>query len=144
MTTQQNEVSAMELSIRQRRLAVVKKVLRTIYGVGFMAAGVSHFVITDHYAKTVPPYLPAPELLVYLSGAAATILGALLLWSKTSRYAAWGVIAFLLAVFPSNIHMALHPEQYPHIPELSLWLRLPLQTLLISLAYWLSKRDPAT
>ncbi len=128
------------LQVTHLNLHRLKIIFRIIYGVGFIAAGISHFVITDHYAKTVPPYLPAPEILVYLSGAAATVLGALLLWPKTSRYAAWGIIAFLLAVFPSNIHMAMHPEQYPHIPELSLWLRLPLQTLLISLAYWLSKR----
>jgi uncharacterized membrane protein len=118
----------------------IKNIFRIIYGVGFIAAGISHFVITDHYAKTVPPYLPVPEILVYVSGFAATVLGALLLWPMTTRYAAWGIIAFLLAVFPSNIHMAMHPELYPQIPELSLWLRLPLQTLLISLAYWLSKR----
>ena len=117
-----------------------KNIFRIIYSVGFMAAGISHFVIPDHYIKTIPPYLPAHEVLNYLAGLAATVLGALLLWPKTTRYAAWGIIAFLLAVFPSNIHMAMHPEQYPHIPELSLWLRLPLQTLLISLAYWLSKR----
>jgi uncharacterized membrane protein len=140
MSAQQEDVPVKEPSVRQRRLAVVKKILRLVYGVGFIAAGISHFVIPDHYINTIPPYLPAHEALNYLAGAAATLLGALLLWPATTRFAAWGIIAFLLAVFPSNIHMAMHPELYPQIPELSLWLRLPLQTCLVTMAYWLSRR----
>lgn len=122
------------------RLALVKKILRLVYGLGFFAAGISHFVIPDHYIKTIPPYLPAHEVLNYAAGTVATVFGALMLWPATTRYAAWGLIAFLLAVFPSNLYMANHAELFPQYPEWSLWLRLPLQTCLITLAYWLSRR----
>ncbi len=118
----------------------MKSIFRIIYGLCFIIAGTSHFLIPKFYEQLVPPYLPAPWLLNIVSGAAEIVLGALLIWPATSRWAAWGLIALLLAVFPANIHMALHPEQFPQYAAWSLWLRLPLQTLLISLAYWLSKR----
>ena len=35
--------------------------------------------------------------------------------------------ATLVAVYPANIHMALHPERFPKIPAAALWARLPLQ-----------------
>ena len=135
-----NDVPATQPAAQRSRLVVVKKVLRIIFGIGFIAAGISHFVIPDHFVKTIPPYLPAHEVLNIVAGVAATILGALLLWPATTRYGAWGLIVFLLAVFPSNIHMATHADQYPQFPETILWLRLPLQTMMITVTYWLSKR----
>ena len=45
-------------------------------------------------------------------------------------------------MFPVNVLMALHPERFPQFAPVGLWLRLPLQTLLITLAYFLS-RDKA-
>jgi hypothetical protein len=41
----------------------------------------------------------------------------------------------LAAVYPANIHMALHPEQFPKIPRLALYARLPVQ-LLFALMTW--------
>jgi uncharacterized membrane protein len=50
-----------------------------------------------------------------------------------------GADALLIAVFPANIHMALHPELYTYASPLTLWLRLPLQFVLIALAYWYTR-----
>jgi len=33
----------------------------------------------------------------------------------------------------------MHPELYPNIPVIGLWLRLPLQGLLIAWAYWYTR-----
>lgn len=54
---------------------------------------------------------------------------------RWSRLAAWGLIALLIAVFPANVHMAMHTELYAWASPLMLWLRLPLQGLLILWAY---------
>jgi len=62
------------------------------------------------------------------------LLGILLLIPRTSRLAAWGIIALLIAVFPANVHLYLHQEILPAPPILHL-LRLPLQVLLILWAY---------
>ena len=46
-------------------------------------------------------------------------------------------IATLVAVFPANLHMALHPERYRKIPPWALYARLPVQALFI---YWVLAR----
>lgn len=88
------------------------------------------------YVKIMPPYLPFPLILVYLSGFIECILGLCLCIPRFTKVAAWGIIALLIAVFPANIQMALHPMLTPGIAYPLLLLRLPLQGLLILWAYW--------
>lgn len=97
----------------------------------FIASGILHFAKTGFYLRLMPRYLPYPKPLVLISGAAALLLGLLLLFPETSRLAAWGLAAYLVAVFPANLHMALHPEVFPKIPAWLRWARLPLQGILI-------------
>lgn len=91
-------------------------VTRYVLGLLFIAAGLSHFLHTDFYISIMPPYLPWPLTLVYISGVAEMILGALLC-TRPMIWAAWGLIALLIAVFPANIHMAIHPDRYPMFSE---------------------------
>ena len=116
-----------------------KTVTKVIFGLLFIGAGVNHFVDTPFYLSIMPPYLPWHYSLVIASGVAEVVLGIGLLIPKLSRLAAWGIIALLIAVFPANIHMATHPELYPTIPEIALWLRLPLQAVLVLWAYWYTR-----
>jgi len=118
---------------------LLKYTSRCLYGLFFMAAGVNHFLNTPFYVSIIPPYLPWPVALVYISGVAEIGLGGLLLFERWSRLAAWGLIALLIAVFPANVHMALHPELYPWASALGLWLRLSLQGVLIAWAYWFTR-----
>lgn len=101
----------------------------------FIAAGTLHFARPDFYVRIMPPWLPYHVELVYLSGAFEIGLGLLLLFPNTTRLAAWGLIALLIAVFPANLHMALNPDLFPLFPAWLLYLRLPLQGLLI---WWAS------
>ncbi len=89
----------------------------------------------------VPPYVPEPELMVQVSGIAELLLGILVIVPATRRRAAWGLIALLIAVFPANIHMALHPELFPDMTPVFLYLRLPFQGLFIFWA-WIYARKP--
>ena len=120
-----------------------KRVARYVFGAGFIIAGANHFVMTGFYVSIVPPYLPWPLALVVISGLAEIGLGALLLARRWSALAAWGLIALLVAVFPANLHMALHPDLYPWAPVAALWLRLPLQAVLIAWAYWHTRPEGA-
>jgi uncharacterized membrane protein len=113
-----------------------KRLARYLFGAFFVLAGLNHFLMTGFYVGIVPPYLPWPLALVIISGLAEIGLGALLLVQRWSVLAAWGLIALLIAVFPANLHMALHPALYPWAPVALLWLRLPLQAVLIAWAYW--------
>lgn len=114
----------------------IKLALKYLLAAAFILAGLNHFINTDFYVRIMPPYLPWPVLLVYLSGVAEIVLGLLLPVAKFTRVAAWGLIALLVAVFPANIHMALNHELYPQYNVMVVWLRLPLQIVLIAWAYW--------
>jgi len=120
-------------------MRLVKRVMQWLFGVLFVAAGANHFLNAQFYVSIMPPYLPWHEALVYLSGLCEIVLGGLLLIPKFTTSAAWGLIALLLAVFPANIHMALHPDLYPGLSAWMLWLRLPLQGVLIAWAYWFTR-----
>ena len=123
-------------------MAVFKNLLRYLLGLLFIAAGTNHFWHTAFYVAMMPPYLPLHLALVYLSGAAEIGLGALLLFSRWQILAGWGLIALLVAVFPANVHMALHPELFTQFTPLGLWLRLPLQGVVMAWA-WCYTRRPA-
>jgi len=113
-----------------------KFILKWIFGLLFVLAGLNHFRVTDFYLRMMPPYLPWHLALVYVSGIAEIALGALLLVPRLQRLAAWGLIALLVAVFPANVHMAVHPELFPEFDAALLWWRLPVQALLIGWACW--------
>ena len=112
---------------------------RYLLALFFIAAGLNHFWHTSFYVAMMPPYLPAPLVLVYLSGLAEIGLGALLLFSRWQVLAGWGLIALSVAVFPANVHMALNPELFTQFSWTGLWLRLPLQAVVIAWAYWYTR-----
>ena len=87
--------------------------LRKVCGPFFVVAGVLHFVRPRVYKRIVPPYLPAPEALVYLSGVAEIAGGAALIMPNSRRWGGWWLVATLVAVFPANVQMAIHPERLP-------------------------------
>jgi uncharacterized membrane protein len=78
-------------------------------------------------------------MLVYVSGVAEIVLGVLLMVPATTQIAAWGLVALLVAVFPANIHMAMNPQLYPGTPLAALLLRLPLQGVMLAVAYWYTR-----
>jgi uncharacterized membrane protein len=95
-----------------------------------VGAGVYHFVNPQIYVSIMPKYLPWHLALVYMSGVLEILFGVGLL-TRFSSFAAWGLMTLLVAVFPANLNMALHPELAPQIPSVLLWFRLPLQGVLI-------------
>ena len=101
----------------------------------YAAAGVNHFISPRTYLKIMPPYLPYHRELVVISGVLEIVLGILLIPAATRVYAAWGIIALLIAVFPANIQMAVDWQQKGHAQLWIAYARLPLQLLLIWWAY---------
>lgn len=94
-----------------------------------------HFINPDFFLKIMPPYVPLHLELVYLSGLCEIGLGVLLFIPQFSRFAAWGIIALLIAVFPANIYVYQHQEIVPASPTIHL-VRLLFQGVLILIAYW--------
>lgn len=108
----------------------------------YAGAGINHFIRPGFYLKIMPPWIPAHETLVFISGVAEVVCALLLLFPKTRRLGAWGVIALLVAIFPANIQMLL---DYKRDNNSMIWiavLRLPIQLVLIWWAYSFTKTKP--
>ena len=101
----------------------------------YFVAGINHFRNPRLYIKIIPPSFPNPKLLNIISGLAEILLGIGLCIPMISNYAAWGVIAVLIAVFPANIYMFTNQKASMGLPKWVLLLRIPLQLLLIFWAY---------
>lgn len=126
-------------------MSKTKRALLYLMGVFYILAGVMHFAKSDFYMPMMPPYLPAHFALILLSGAAEVLLGAAVLIPAYRHLAAWGIVALLIAVFPANLHIALHNVPLGGASEgagLWNWVRLPVQAVLIAWAYWYTD-DPA-
>ncbi len=108
---------------------------RMILAIVFVIAGAMHFVIPQAYLRIMPPWLPAPLTLIDISGAAEIAGGLGLLIPITRHFAAWGLVALLIAVLPANIYTATAHLSLPGLAGQSWlqWLRIPLQVPLI---YW--------
>ena len=103
---------------------------RLLLGAFFLAAGALHFLRPKPYVAIVPDALPLKRELVYASGVAELAGGVGVLAGR--RSAGWWLIATLLAVFPANVNMAVNAYRFRRVPEPLLWLRLPVQGLLIA------------
>lgn len=105
----------------------------------FIAAGVLHFVMPSFYVRIMPPYLPWHRALVLISGAAEVLGGVGVLFKATRRWAGWGLIALLFAVYPANIHMTVEAVQargWTAPYTLATLVRLPFQFVLIAWVWW--------
>ena len=106
-----------------------------------------HFVIPRSYEAIMPPYVPRHREAVAVSGAAEIAGGLIVLHPRSRRFAGLWLVALLTAVFPANVHMALHPDQIrgldlDRVPRWALWARLPLQPLVMLWA-WRATRGAA-
>ncbi|MBT2363991.1 hypothetical protein J7E88_01250 [Streptomyces sp. ISL-10] len=67
----------------------------------------AHFVgMREEMVAMVPPALPAPGLLVTLTGIAELACALGLLWSRTARGSAAVLSAMLIVMFPANVYAA--------------------------------------
>lgn len=127
---------------KNRHMTLVTIIARWLLAAFFIVAGANHLRDPGFYLPMMPPYLPWPYALVIISGVAEIAGGLGLLIPTTRRWAGWGLIVLLLAIFPANLHMALNHTQLPglHLSPLVLWLRLPVQVVFIAWVLWVSFR----
>jgi uncharacterized membrane protein len=124
------------------RMTGIKTLVLYLLSLGMVAIGLLHFLRPEPFVRIVPGVLPAPLLLVYVSGFFEIAGGLGLLLERTRRSAAWGLVALYVAVFPANINMAVREIQLSeggNIPIWAMWARLPLQALFIAAAYWFTR-----
>jgi uncharacterized membrane protein len=115
--------------------------LRLVLAAGMIVIGIGHFVRPGPFVGIVPAFLPAPLVLVLVSGFFEVLGGIGLLVPRVRRAASWGLVLLYASVFPANVNMVLHPELGPGIPLWALWARLPFQVLFIAWALWAGRAD---
>jgi len=119
-----------------------KRVSLVLIALFFVNAGVGHFTNEAFFVRIVPPWLPNALLMVQISGVAEIAGGLGILIPQLRRAAGIGLIALLIAVFPANLHMAVHPEQFADIaPPGMLYFRLPLQLVGLVWTWWATKPE---
>ena len=110
-----------------------------VMGVFYIVAGLPHFVAPGRY-------LPDDAALAARASRAHPPVGRrgggarrAVLVPATRRLAAWGLILLLIAIFPANVHIALHDVPLFGATEgagVWNWVRLPFQLVLILWAWW--------
>lgn len=112
-------------------------VLKWVLAAAMIFAGVMHFKAPKGFERIVPAWLPNPKALVLVSGVFEVLGGVGLLIPPTQSFAAWGLVALFIAVFPANVNMAIKrlPLGRTVMPGWALWARLPLQFVLIAWAW---------
>ena len=93
------------------------------------------------FADIIPPQLPSPMGLVYASGVAELACAAGLAIPRTRRVAGWATAALFVAVFPSNVQMALDAGDRSTAYQTVVYARLPLQVPLILWAVSVARTD---
>ena len=113
-----------------------------LMGIGYIWVGVQHFIDTSFFLKIMPPSFPFHKESVYVSGVLEILFGSGIIIKKTRFYASWGIILLLIVVYPANIYLAFSKDAQQAIGVSSFfafWVRLPIQFVLIALAYFSSK-----
>ena len=109
----------------------------------YALAGVLHLAAPRPFVSIVPPWVPAADAVVALTGL-AELLGAIGLIQSRSlplrRGAGWGLALYALCVWPANAqHMLLDLHRTGGLPLAYHVPRLAAQPLLIWLALWASR-----
>jgi len=129
----------MQLS-RNDALSLSKKAAIIFVFIWFFVGGIGHFVNPGFFIRIVPPYIPYPDAAVYVSGIFELAGAISLLHGFWRRPTGAGLFLLTLCVTPANVHMWLHPELFPLLPEpalsVVLTLRLLIQVFLLFCIWW--------
>jgi uncharacterized membrane protein len=110
----------------------------------FTLTGVVHFVsMREQLIAMVPPALPAPGLLVTITGVLELAGAAGLLLPRTAPWAAGGLSLLLVAMFPANVHAALEGTGTPLLPRTLMQVLILAATLAVVAHHVRVSREPA-
>jgi uncharacterized membrane protein len=93
----------MNTSNNSRAMSLGQKWKLPLLVLFYLAAGLNHFISPGFYLPLIPPYFPEKELLNSLSGIIEILLAIGAAIPFTRRYAAYSIVAMLLAFVPAHI-----------------------------------------
>jgi uncharacterized membrane protein len=100
--------------------------------------GVSHLARPEPFVQQLPRFVPARERVIFWTGLLEMLLGAALSAStRRRREVALALAAYLIAVFPANVYVAVADVKIEGLPGAAHpWLRLPFQAVYIAWTFW--------
>jgi uncharacterized membrane protein len=101
-------------------------------------AGASHLANPRPFVQHLPEFVPAREGIILGTGLLEMLLGAALASpTRRRREIALALAAYLIAVFPANVYVAVAGVRIEGLPGASHpWLRLPLQAVYVAWTFW--------
>lgn len=112
---------------------------RYALGLFLLFASFGHFFSADEFLAQVPPWMPAPELVVLLSGLVELALGLALIFSpkKWLPIIGWATAAFFIIIFPGNLWQYFEGRNAFGLDnDAARLVRLAFQPLLVIWALW--------
>ena len=110
------------------------KIVRIMFAVFMVFAGLQHFLNPQFYIVFVPSFLPFTMAIIYITGIIEMVLGIMLFIPKYIKTGALGVLILMLLFLP--IHVWDVFSDTPAIGSQSAALiRLPVQFLFIAIAW---------
>jgi len=127
-----------------REQGIIKRGIQILLAVFFFAAGILHFQLDDAFARILPPMLPLPVGIVWVTGVMELVFAAALVAKWRLPLTGMLLSAYLLAVLPANIYMAVAgiPLGDTALGPAALWTRVALQFPLIALVLWSTGAPP--
>jgi uncharacterized membrane protein len=123
----------------------LRDIARRGMGAAVAVAGVTHLADPTPFQQHIPDLVPGDLALVLVTGIVEIALGLALL-VRGGHHRRIGVLlaAYLLAVFPANVYVAVASVEVDGQPGGALaWVRLPLQALFIAWTLWSAADAPA-
>ena len=108
----------------------------------YLVAGANHLLHPAAYLRMMPPHYASPAPLVLWSGIAEIAGGLGLLLPYTRRAAAVGITLMLLVYLDVHVWMAMHAGAWAPVPAWAVYLRIPLQFVLIAWALRYARAVP--
>ena len=105
-------------------------------GQGLVFAGVSHFADAASFVQMLPEFVPYRHAVVLGTGVIEILLGIGLLYPRRRREVALALVAYLIAVFPANVYVAMTTVALDDLGGGNPWLRLPFQAVYIAWVLW--------
>lgn len=117
---------------------MIATLARLVLGVFLLIAGVGHFIARQEFTAQVPPWMPWPDAVVYVSGVIEIVLGiALIVSRRRLPIVGWIVAIFFVIVFPGNIWQYLEGrDAFGLDSDAARAVRLLFQPVLVVWALW--------
>jgi uncharacterized membrane protein len=106
--------------------------------------GITHFappdvtVMPNHddLVAMIPPFVPFPRAMVYVTGVLELLGAAGLVRAATRSTAGIGLAVLFVLMLPANIYAAVEDIPFNGDPATPLWFRVPEQLLYVAIALW--------